>query len=267
MDNVKIGFIGCGNMGSAIATRVAVNQRYEVYVSDYSSEIAISLASKIGGSSETNYGIAELCDYIFLAVKPQVIASVIDEIAPVLKSRKDKPVIISMAAGVSIEKIKKLAGNLPVIRIMPNTAVAVGSGMIVYALTEDVSERSLSQFTEFMSRCGKLDRISEDKIDAATAIHGCGPAYVYMFANAMADAGVANGLTRSQALEYSAQTLIGAAKMILESGKHPMELKDNVCSPGGSTIAGVLTLDEYCFNAAVESAVNAAYERTMELGK
>ena len=85
MDNVKIGFIGCGNMGSAIATRVAVNQRYEVYVSDYSSEIAISLASKIGGSSETNYGIAELCDYIFLAVKPQVIASVIDEIAPVLK--------------------------------------------------------------------------------------------------------------------------------------------------------------------------------------
>ncbi len=267
MNSVKIGFIGCGNMGSAIATRVAINQRYDVYVSDYSPQVADSLAAKIGGSSETNYGIAEISDYIFLAVKPQVIESVLDEISPVLKERKTKPVIISMAAGISISRIREITGGTPVIRIMPNTPVTIGSGMIVYSLSEDVSGTSLSQFIEFMSRCGKLDRISEEKIDAATAIHGCGPAYVYMFANAMADAGVANGLTKAQAIEYSAQTLIGAAQMILQSGKHPMELKDNVCSPGGSTIAGVLALDEYGFTAAVEAAVDAAYKRTVELGK
>ena len=256
MENIKIGFIGCGTMGSAIATRVAINQRYSVYVSDYSSEIAESLATKIAGTCETNYGIAELCDFIFLAVKPQVIPSVLEEIYPVL-----------MAAGIPIEKIKKLTGGLPVIRIMPNTAVTVGAGMIVYSVSDDVPDASRVQFNEFMSRCGKIDRIDEEKIDAATSIHGCGPAYVYMFANAMADAGVANGLTRAQALEYSAYTLLGAAKMILESGKHPMELKDNVCSPGGSTIAGVLALDEYGFNGAVEAAVEAAYNRTVELGK
>lgn len=267
MENIKIGFIGCGTMGSAIATRVAMNQRYSVYVSDYSSEIAESLATKIAGTCETNYGIAELCDFIFLAVKPQVIPSVLEEIYPMLKSRKQKPVIISMAAGIPIEKIKKLTGGLPVIRIMPNTAVTVGAGMIVYSVSDDVPDASRVQFNEFMSRCGKIDRIDEEKIDAATSIHGCGPAYVYMFANAMADAGVANGLTRAQALEYSAYTLLGAAKMILESGKHPMELKDNVCSPGGSTIAGVLALDEYGFNGAVEAAVEAAYNRTVELGK
>ena len=151
-----------------------------------------------------------------------------------------------------------------------NIAVSMSKmncGMIVYATSADVSKEETENFAAFMKDCGRLDPIDEGKIDAATAIHGCGPAFVYMFANAMADAGVANGLTRDKAKEYSAQTLLGAAKMILESGKHPMELKDNVCSPGGSTIAGVMALDGYAFNAGVEAAVNAAYERTKELGK
>ncbi|MBE6616814.1 MAG: pyrroline-5-carboxylate reductase [Ruminococcaceae bacterium] len=267
MRKIKIGFIGCGNMGGAIASRVAQYEDAIVFVSDYSVEKAEKFASEIGAATSDNFEIAKKCDYIFLAVKPQVMAGVLTEIKETLASRKDRFVLVSMAAGITIEKIKSLCGDFSVIRIMPNTPVAVGCGMIVYATSADVSKEETENFAAFMKDCGRLDPIDEGKIDAATAIHGCGPAFVYMFANAMADAGVANGLTRDQAMEYSAQTLLGAAKMILESGKHPMELKDNVCSPGGSTIAGVMALDGYAFNAGVEAAVNAAYERTKELGK
>ena len=267
MSKIKIGFIGCGNMGGAIALQVAHYPDAEVYVSDYSAEKAEVFAKEIGGIATTNAEIAKKCEYIFLAVKPQVLPGVLEGIKGELCAREDRFVLVSMAAGVTIDKIKSLAGDFPVIRIMPNTPVAVGCGMIVYAVSADVANSETAAFLGFMASCGRLDSLDEVKIDAATAIHGCGPAFVYMFANAMADAGVANGLTRDQAKEYSAQTLLGAAKMILETGKHPMELKDNVCSPGGSTIAGVMALDGYAFNAGVEAAVNAAYERTKELGK
>lgn len=267
MSKIKIGFIGCGNMGGAIASRVALYPDAEVYVSDYSAEKAEEFAAEIDGKATTNCAIAAECDYIFLAVKPQVLPSVLEEIKGELAERNGRFVLVSMAAGITVERIKSLCGDFPVIRIMPNTPVALGCGMIVYTSSADVTEVETAAFRTFMDSCGRLDPLDESKIDAATAIHGCGPAFVYMFANAMADAGVANGLTRDQAKEYAAQTLMGAAKMILETGKHPMQLKDEVCSPGGSTIAGVLALDGYAFSAGVEAAVNASYEKTKELGK
>ena len=262
-----VGFIGCGNMGGAIASRICLKENVNVLIYDKSSSQTVAFVEKNHGSAAAPLeDVIKSSDFVFLAVKPQVIGAVLDEIKPVLGNGSKKPVFVSMVAGWSVDMILESLGDCPLIRIMPNTPVSVGKGMIVFA-SKNVSDKEKSLFEEIMSECGMLDEIDEGKIDAVTALSGCGPAFVYMFAYAMSDAGVANGLTRSQALKYSAQTLLGSAEMILSSGKHPMELKDNVCSPGGSTIAGVMALDDGGFSSAVEDAVKKAYEKTKELGK
>ena len=173
-----------------------------------------------------------------------------------------------MAAGVSISAVEKMADcNCSVIRIMPNTPVSVGEGMILYSPNNSVSEEQLSFFENLLSMAGKLDMLPEDKIDAASALSGCGPAFVYMFAEALSDGAVECGLSRDKAMLYAAQTLLGAAKLLEESGKHPGVLKDAVCSPGGTTIAGVHALEEGAFRASAINAVKKAYERTLELKK
>lgn len=262
---MKIGFIGSGNMGSALASAAARAEGVEVLIYDKDADKAKACADLIGATCATLETIATECDFIFLGVKPNIICAVADEICNKLS---DNATIISMAAGVKIEKIEKhLKANTPIIRIMPNTPVSVGAGMILWCANGIVTEKTAEKFVGAMSAAGSFDKIDEAKIDAASAVSGCGPAFAYMFIEALADGAVECGLPREQAQKYAAQTLLGAAKLVLVSGKHPGELKDAVCSPGGSTIAGVHALEDGAFRASASDAVVAAYERTLELGK
>lgn len=261
---MKYGFIGCGNMGGAIAGALR-NSTESILLSDPSDKAAL-LSQKIGCPLGTNQEAAEKCEYLFLAVKPQILQAVLTPLSAVLASAR--PVIVTMAAGVQITKIEQMIGTrLPIIRIMPNTPVSVGCGTILYCCNDLVTREKLDAFLEDMRPCGMLDSIPESLIDAASALSGCGPAYAYMFIDALADGAVACGVPRDKALRYAANTLIGASKMVLETGIHPGQLKDAVCSPGGSTIMGVKTLEDHNFRGAVIDCVHAAYVKTKELGK
>ena len=261
----KIGFIGAGNMGSALA-RAAVRSGASVYVYDKDTEKAKALAKEIGAEFKDNSTVASECDYVFLAVKPNIIPIAMREIDESLKKNKNVTVV-SMAAGVAIEGIADPEKGLPIIRIMPNTPASVGEGLILWCRNKFVPDEALAGFLEVMAPAGVLEEIDESKIDAASAVSGCGPAFVYMFIEALADGGVECGLPRATAQRLAAQTVLGAGKMALISGKHPGELKDAVCSPGGSTIAGVAALENGAFRASAASAVRAAYEKTLKLGK
>lgn len=263
------GFIGCGNMGGALAAAAAKSiGGKQVFLSDFIEEKAESLAEDIFANNSDNKTIAENCKYIFLGVKPQVIFDTIKGIAPVLKKRKDRYIVVSMAAGISIEAIEKAFGfKIPVIRIMPNTPVAVGKGVILYSCDEEITVKEREEFEEIFNKAGLTDKISENLIDAASAVSGCGPAFVYLFIEALADGGVLCGLPRDKALSYAAETIKGAAEMVIKSGKHPGELKDNVCSPGGTTIEGVKALEMGAFRATTVNAVSKAYEKTLRLKK
>lgn len=260
---MKYSFIGCGNMGGAIAKALS-NSTKDILLSDPSGSAA-NLAAKLGcavGSNEE----ATACDRVFLAVKPQMLATVLAPIASTL--REHTPVVITMAAGVTISKIEQIIGApLPVIRIMPNTPVQVGCGTILYCCNNLVTDETLSDFLADMAPCGLLEQIQEYLIDAGSAVSGCGPAFAYMFIDALADGAVACGIPRDKALRYASSMLLGAAQMVLQTNQHPGMLKDAVCSPGGSTIAGVKTLEEKNFRGAIIDCVAAAYQRTTELGK
>lgn len=263
------GFIGTGNMGSALVRAAAKTMSgADITLSDQSVEKAEALAKELGCKAASVEAVAAGSGYIFLGVKPQVLASLLADIGPVLAKREDGFVLVSMAAGVAIEDIRRMAGgDYPVIRIMPNTPVAVGCGMILYDATENVTDAQLARFCENMGQAGLLDRVPEKLIDGGSAISGCGPAFACLFLEALADGAVACGLPRDKALVYGAQTMLGTARLVMESGQHPGALKDAVCSPGGSTIAGVGALEEGGFRGSAMNAVIAAYRRTKELGK
>lgn len=263
----KIGFIGCGNMGGALAKAVSqAEQSNEIFLADLNTEMMNNLAQKISAHPSDANTVATECDFVFMGVKPQVISACFADIGDVLASREIKPVIVSMAAGVAVSDIKRMSGVDSVIRIMPNMPVSVGAG-VVLACAEDISEEQKAAFEKSMGKVGIFDWLEEKYIDAASALSGCGPAFVYMFAQALADGAVACGLPRDKAILYAAGTLSGSAKMILESDKHPEKLKDEVCSPGGSTIMGVKALEDEGMRGAAISAVIAAYNRTKELCK
>ena len=265
---MKIGFIGCGNMGSAIATAVAQNGSQEILLANRTPVKAEALAKRIGVAVSTNEEIASTCDYIFLGVKPHLLRDLLASLSPLFAARTDRFVLISMAAGIPLSSIAEMAGkDYPTIRIMPNTPVSVGAGLIQYCKNAAVTDREEADFLSIMAGAGVVDPIDEGLIDAASALSGCGPAFVCLFLESLADGAVKCGLPRDKALKYAAQTVMGTGKLLYESGKHPGELKDAVCSPGGSTIAGVATLEEYAFRSAVLSAVEASFERTKELGK
>ena len=262
---MKFGFIGCGNMGGAIARGVVKaaggNQVLLANKTMAKAEILAKELSCTVGSNED----AALCEYVFLGVKPYLMADMLKKIQPVLT--QSQPVLVTMAAGLTMERIREMAGgDYPVIRIMPNTPSAIGEGMIQYC-TMDVSDAQEAEFLTAMAHCGRMDKIPENLIDAASAVSGCGPAFAYMFIEALADGGVACGLPRAKAMEYAAQMLQGSAKLFLENGKHPGELKDAVCSPNGSTIQGVRKLEQCAFRGAVTDAVITAYEKNLEMKK
>ncbi len=265
----KIGFIGCGNMGGALAKAAVKSVGAEnifVFDTDYQKSMAFV--------EETDVNIADAeyivlnCDYIFLGVKPQVLKSLFEKIVPVIEERTTDFVLVSMAAGVSLSSLNNMAQvDCPIIRIMPNMPVSIGEGMILYTANDFVSKEDIDGFLYTMKYAGRLDKIDEDKIDAASCVSGCGPAFVFMFCEALADGAVECGLPRDKALLYAAQTLMGAAEMLMETGEHPGKLKDAVCSPAGSTIEGVKALENGAFRASAMDAVRKAYERTLELGK
>lgn len=260
---MKYGFIGCGNMGGPIAEALSQATR-DILLTDRSGK-----AKAIAGRLDCVYGTgmeAAACDRVFLAVKPQTMEQALMPLRPILKERK--PLLITMAAGLPISRIQALAGtDLPVIRIMPNTPVAVGKGVILYCCNDLVKPEILEDFLTDLRCAGRLEPLEEGLMDAAGVLSGCGPAYVYMFAEALADGAVACGIPRDKALAYAAATIAGAGEMLLTTGQHPEVLKDAVCSPGGSTIAGVKALEAHGFRGAVMDCVEAAYRRNRELGK
>ena len=267
---MTFGFIGAGNMGGALARAVVkAAGGANISITDKYVPAAAGLARQIEANHiATSQEVAEKCDFIFLGVKPQVMADMLSDIAPTLAARKDGFVLVSMAAGVCIADIQKMAGgNYPVIRIMPNIPASVGAGVILYDYTENVSDEMVAAFCENMRFAGVVDHLPEKLIDAGSALSGCGPAFVSLFVEALADGAVACGLPRDKALAYAAATVKGSAAMILENGTHPAQLKDAVCSPGGSTIAGVKALEDGAFRSATMNAVAKAYKRTVELGK
>ena len=263
---MTFGFIGIGNMGGALA-KAAAKTDVNILLANRTAVKAEALAKELLAKAVSVEEAAQRSEYLFLGVKPQMMANLLGQIAPILKARTDRFVLVSMAAGLTMEHIRQMAGSdYPVIRIMPNTPVAVGSGIILYDATESVSHETLAGFVYGLSHAGLLNRLPEAMIDAGSAVSGCGPAFAAMFAEALADGGVACGLPRDKALTYAAQMMLGTAKLILETGQHPGQLKDAVCSPGGSTIAGVNMLEQKGFRSAASEAVKASFIRTKELG-
>ena len=261
---MKYGFIGCGNMGGAIA-RALAKATTDFAITDRSGR-AIALAAEIPCGYLSVEEIAINCDRIFLGVKPHMMKDVLFPLRAILADRK--PLLITMAAGLTIAQIEEFAGcELPVIRIMPNTPVAIGKGVTQYCCNSLVPGDLLADWLTDMRFSGKLDALEERLIDAGSAISGSGPAYVYMFIEALADGAVACGIPRAKAIEYAAATVIGAGELVLATQQHPGALKDAVCSPGGSTIAGIRALENHSFRAAAMEAVIATYNRNKELGK
>lgn len=265
----KFGFIGTGNMGGALARAVAKAVNGEnVILADKSAVSAQILAEELKCSFADTETVVRTAKYIFLGVKPQVLPDVIATVSPILAERNDRFVLVTMAAGVTLSKFDEMFGRkYPIIRIMPNTPVQKGKGMIQYCANSAVFIDELSEFCDSLKFAGRVDKLQENLIDAASAVSGCGPAFAYLFAEALADAGVECGLPRNKAIEYASQMLSGAAELLLTSGKHPGVLKDEVCSPGGTTIAGVHALENNRFRGTVMSAVKAAYDKTIELSK
>lgn len=262
---LKIGFIGVGNMGGALAIAAAKTENTEILVTDYDKNKADFVAEKIGAVSTTTEQICKGAKYIFLGVKPQVLPLVLMEISPFLKQRTDEFCLVSMAAGVKIEKIiADLGLTVPVIRIMPNLPVAVGNGMVLYCANEHTATEEL---VSAMQYSGAWAAIKEEDIDAASAVSGCGPAFVFMYIKALALGGVQSGLAYDTAITLATQTVLGSAQMLMQSDKTPDELITAVCSPGGSTIEGVKSLNGDNFDEIIAKAIDKSFKRTKELGK
>lgn len=260
---MKIGFIGLGNMGAAIAQAVAKEESYHLLLSNHGEERARELQLSLGGEVLSNAEIASQADFIFLGVKPSSVIPVLESLQEEIASNPTA-IWVSMAAGIDLKQLMDYIPSQQLIRMMPNTPVAIGQGMTTYCLTNP----SLAPlFEQVMQSSGHIKQVAEQQIDAATALAGCGPAFVYQFIEAMADAGVQAGLSAQDSTYLAAQTLVGSAQMVLSSKKHPAQLRQEVTSPGGSTIAGVVALEKKGFRYAVIDAVQKALKRTKKLGK
>ena len=262
---MKDGFIGCGNMGGSIARALAKSTK-DILLADYLTEKASALAEELGCKQGDNEAVVSNCERIFLAVKPQMMAEVLAPLQALFAEKK--PMIITMAAGITIEKIQQLAGtSLPTVRIMPNTPVTVGAGMVLYSHNDLVGNAAIKDLLADTTECGQWSAIEENLIDAACAVSSCSPAYMYLFLDAMAEGAAACGVAKEDALSYAAAAMVGAAKMVQQSDKTPIELANAVCSPGGSTLAGLQKLKDGNFTETVVECIKAAYKRNIELGK
>ena len=260
--NKIFGFIGMGNMGSAMLKGASnVFSKEDIVFSEANKEKMHSFSKEIGVECvESNAQCVEASKYVILAVKPQYMQEVLDEIKDRLTSEQ---VVISIAAG---KTLAYFAANLPdyvrVIRAMPNTPALVNEGMTGICYDHDkFSDEEIATVNKFFNSFGKVVTVDENMMDAVVCASGSSPAYVYMFIEALADSVVKYGIKRDMAYELVAQTVLGSAKMVLETKEHPGLLKDKVCSPGGTTIAGVAALEECGFRNAVIKATDKCYEK------
>jgi len=257
----KIGFIGAGNMGSAIVSglvksgAVAIDN---VYVAD----IDKKKASDFGGTAlENAKAVAQICDVVIIAIKPQVYDIVLKEL-----SSETKPLYISIAAGITSAYVSKFFSSASkVIRVMPNTPALIGEGMT--AVCDNGNKADVEVVCEIFSAIGRIEVVPEKFMDAIVSVSGSSPAYVYIMIEAMADAAVKEGLPRDMAYRMAAQSVAGSAKMVLETNMHPGQLKDNVCSPGGTTIEAVAVLENSGFRSSIIEAMSKCTEKSKKLTK
>ena len=266
---MKIGFIGSGNMGGAIVGGIVngkIASPADILISDKNSDALAKTNAEYGVNTTTdNKEVAKNSDILFLCIKPQFLYLVIDEIKG---SVSEDTVIVSIVAGQSIEAITDAFGKkIKLIRVMPNTPVLVGEGMSALTPNENVTEDEAKTVLAIFNSFGKGEIVTENLMDAVTAASGSSPAYVFMMIEAMADAAVMGGLPRSQAYTFAAQAVMGSAKMVLETGKHPGELKDMVCSPAGTTIEAVATLEQDGFRNSIIDAMSACMNKSKDMGK
>lgn len=273
-----ISFIGCGNMGKGMLSALCANpdvKPSDIVVTEMNPERLTEITGEFGcRGTASNTEAAKASKYILLCVKPQVLPAVLTEIMPVIKeciAAGEEKVIVSIAAGTPIDKIHAIADvdydSLPIVRILPNLPAAIGEGLIFLSVNHNSAEPACAEIQVLFKNGGMLKQIPESLMDAAGVIGGCVPAFAYMFIEAMADGAVMSGMARPDAIAYAAQAVKGAASLVLESGKHPEQLKDEVCSPAGTTIAGVKALEAHGFRNAAFSAVIDAYEKSVSLSQ
>lgn len=266
---MNLGFIGVGNMGSPMIKSIAASgiiPAGQIYIFDIDKEKTFALKTETGvnvlGSGEE---IIEKSDIIILAVKPNVVK-------PVLEACKhkfdNKKILVSIAVGIPIKFYKEILGDdRKVIRTMPNTPALVGEGMTLMSYGKDISDDEAALVKKLFECMGKAEYLDEKLMSEVAALTGSSPAYVFMFIEAMADAAVLSGIPRSLSYKLAAQAVLGSAKMVLETGKHPGELKDQVCSPAGTTIEAVAALEKDGFRYAVMDAMNECTRKAREIGK
>ena len=261
-----LGFIGTGNMGGALARAAAeTTSPKQILLANRTADKAVALASELGAIPATVETVAGTARYIFLGVKPKDMAACLAQIAPILAARQDRFILVSIAAGLDTAAIQTMAGAAwPVIRLCPNTPVGVGRGLIAWC-AKDVEPAESDTLIAAMAGAGTWDACPEEQMDIAGTIGGCTPAFAYMFIEALSDGAVACGMPRARALKYAAAAVEGAGALARLDGRHPGALKDAVCSPGGTTIQGVLTLERSAFRAAAADAVIDAVEKTKSL--
>ena len=262
----KIGFIGCGNMATAIMSGMVqkgLTAPENINAYDIVAAQREKLAKQLGVNPCAD--LEELVrnnSIIFFCIKPNVLDSVLQQLCKMQISDKT---FVSIVAGWSSVKIKNILGDVNLLRIMPNTPLMAGEGMTVFETPYQIPAEDEVLITSIFEALGKVSHAPLKLMDAVTAVSGSGPAYAYLLIDAMADAGVYLGLPHNQAVLLAAQTVLGAAKNVLDTGKHPMELKDNVCSPGGTTIAAVKCMEEQAFKGIMMQAVEACAKKSKEL--
>jgi pyrroline-5-carboxylate reductase len=265
----KIAFLGTGNMAEALVKgllRAGMAAESDVVCAEPRAERREEIAKRYGvGTTDSNLDAAEGADIVVLSVKPQTMDVLLEEIAPAIDHRK---LVISIAAGISIQAIaRKLGAGVRIVRTMPNTPALVGAGATALARGAHATNADLEQARQLFQAVGIAHVVDESLLDAVTGLSGSGPAFVFLAIEALADGGVKVGLARPVAMALAAQTVMGAAKLVLESGDHPGKLKDQVTSPGGTAIAGVHALEVGGLRAALIAAVEAATRRSHELGE
>jgi pyrroline-5-carboxylate reductase len=268
MAGTTIGFIGAGQMARALAQGFVQAQLFpasSLWAADPVAAAAEGLARDLAGLqvAKTNVQLAEKCDVLILAVKPQVMGKVYEELAGKLAGK----LVISIAAGISLAKLCEGLKTTRVVRVMPNTPCLVGQGASAFALAAGATSDDSALVAKLLGAVGTAHQVDEKLLDAVTGLSGSGPAYVYLMIEALSDGGVKSGLPRQLATALAAQTVLGAAQMVLTRGEHPGVLKDAVASPGGTTIAGLATLEDRGLRGALIAAVEAATRRSQELGK
>lgn len=265
--NKKIGFIGAGNMGRAIAggiIKAGIFDSKDILFSDINVENSDRMEQELKTKRmKNNIELVIDSDIIILAVKPYQFEKIIGEIKELVDEKK---IIISIAAGIKIEDIEKYFDReIRLVRVMPNTPALVREGMTAIMPNRNILKDELEEVKRIFSSVGRIEIIEESLIDAVIAVSGSSPAYIFMLIEAMGDAAVLEGMDRKRAYFFAAQAVLGAAKMVLETGEHPGKLKDMVCSPGGTTIEAVVKLEEKGFRSSIMEAMRVCANKSKNL--